>query len=176
MSKKLIPHSYLFLYCKGWLRFRNSKGFIDDMRRIVELDNYISDKNPVGQIMNAFNNIKEYCKEMNIHLQPEWDNFGYFYEQAKSRIWYIKDEDCEGIDKIEVAFLYEIYGLIQMLSINENVAVKFIDYKKWKVKIANSNISTTYTNCQKRFSKMFDKNFILKSYEEPWNIKNGIRI
>lgn len=174
--KKIFPHCYLLLYCKGWIRFKNSKGFIDDLRKVIELDNYIHDKNPVGQIMNAFNNIKKYCENLGIHLTPEWDNFGYFYEQSKWRTWHIKDEECEGIDKIEVAFLYEIYGLIQMLKINDNVAIKYVDYKKWKVKIACSDISTTYANCQKQFDEMFKDHFIDESYEEPWNIKHGYKI
>lgn len=176
MKREIIPFSYLFLYSKGWIRFRDSKGFIDDIRRIIKMDGYFPDKNPTGQVLNALHQIKEFYQRHNRKLGTEWDDFGYFYRQAKSR--YISDKELKAnpnISEIEYGMIWEAYGMIQCLKLENTMSVKFIPYDQWKVVCASAGNGTTYKQMNHRFNKMFKDILVQDSFVVDWYTENTIK-
>lgn len=178
MKRQIIPYSYLFLYCKGWLRFPDSKGFVDDMRRVIKLDNYIANSNPTLQVLNGFNQIKEYFESNGIKLSTEWNHFGYFYECSLVRSYSEKSVkiDNKEISPIEIGMMRKVYGCIQMLKSYDFVAVKFIDYNIFKLRTASWKPGETYKTSQWKFNKAWNDKLIEQSYDVPWYIKHNYKI
>ena len=176
MKRNIIPFSYLFLYSKGWIRFRNSKGFIDDIRRVIKMDGYFPDKNPTGQVLNALYQIKEFYQNQKIKLGTEWNDFGYFYRQAKMR--WISEQELKAnpnISEIEYGMIWEAYGMLQCLKLEQNMSVKFVPYREWKVVCASAGNGTTYTQMEHMFNDMFKDILIRDSFSIDWYTENAIK-
>ena len=172
MKKEIIPNSYLFLYAKGWLRFKDSSGFIEDMRRVCAMDGNIVGENPTEHVMAAFSQIKDYLERHNVKLHIGWTNFGYFYRSAKDRSWSAKSN--EYVTKLEVGMMAEVYGQLQMIDVFPELIIKWIDYKNWKCVTATKEHGETYTTMQNIFNESWRNNIMRESYDISWFTSNAI--
>lgn len=163
---KMLPHSYLWLYAKGWLRFKDTNNsFVEDMKKIVLWEYASTTENPTGHILNSLYSIKEFFRKNNIELPREWDDFGYFYRQANSRIY----KDYGNVTALEIGMMKEVYGMLQIISIPKDCWIKRIDYKKFNCICAGYHNGMTFKEMQKNFDNTFEKHFDKDySYDVPF--------
>ena len=166
-NKPLLPFSALVLYTKGWLKFPWIKD--DDENRlykeleiVLRMCGYMafSKSEIVSHIANAVDVLKEHInKDKNNYFIRLFSSIYLFVSNLDdyyNRLSYCKDKD--------EAFIRFCLSEISRLNIND-VSIRYIDYKKDKIKTCNTKISTTYTECQNKFNKTFKDLISVESFE-----------
>lgn len=165
-SNKQIPFSYLVLYAKGWISFPWITGenkLWEDLKVVMRMEGYYKPckRDIVNLCLIATDKIVKFHKDHNIDVPFGFRDFYEFVREAQNSAWHYKDKSIESI------IVYHILSSLRIMKTHDFVFNK-INYKKYKFKLDNSNTSTTYSECQKRFNKSFNDRAIENKYEYLW--------
>lgn len=168
--KPILPYSHLVLFAKHWIEFPwfdNTKycsesDFYNKVATAIAMCGYcVFNRNDVlNHVLIAVDKIREEYNKVNTS-QYDFPLTNYYRLISEAQ----KYKAIYGINSFETALIKYCLSELSMLDIKD-FAVRNIDYKSNKIKIAFRPISMTYTSCQKLFNKTFKDLLIPQSFDE----------
>lgn len=141
--------SDLVLYAKGWLRFKDSLGFEDDMIRLSKRICGVPCSDYFYFVILACYQIKNFCKNHKIDFGDKLDSMLWLYTEAQ------KYQSIENIPQDQVIIKICLSELLEM-PLN-NIRINSIDYEKDNLYIQyHENLS--FKESQELFNKQFSNN------------------